>query len=52
MSEIILDGENLTLIDFERAVKGTPVVICDSVLTQIHQSRAVVEGHRTRESVR
>lgn len=43
MSEVVLDGENLTLAQFERAAKGSPVVICNSVLPQINESRAVVE---------
>lgn len=50
MSEVILDGESLTLVDFERVARGVPVGISDGVLPRIRDSRAVVdelleEGH-------
>lgn len=43
MSNVELDGESLTLEDFERAARGVPVQISPSVVERIEASRAVVD---------
>ena len=43
MNNVVLDGETLTLKEFERAAHGAPVAISPAVLPQIEASRAVVD---------
>lgn len=43
MNSVVLDGETLTLKEFERAALGAPVAISPAVLPQIEASRAVVD---------
>ena len=50
MCSVVLNGDGLTLDDFERVAGGVPVAISDQVGERIEKSRAVVdellaEGH-------
>lgn len=50
MTTVVLDGDSLTLEDFEKVAQGAPVQISESVVARIRESRAVVdellaEGH-------
>lgn len=43
MTTVVLDGDSLTLDDFESVAQGAPVRIAESVVSRIKESRAVVD---------
>lgn len=43
MTSIVLDGDSLTLEDFERVANGAPVALREDVLPRIRESRRVVD---------